>query len=133
MPMHTPDTLSALTLNTASRKAQAVLDDSADITTVVLATVDGFAVVSAMRGSADASRIAALASSIASIGSVATQEAGLGRCTSLTLNTEGGVAVVRHLAVDGVELVLIMVADGSGLLAHVMYQANQLAQALVSS
>ena len=122
--------LLAHTINAAARKAQEALDAGLGINAVVMATVDGFAVASAMRANKDASRIAALASSIASIGSVATQEAGLGRCTSLTLNTEWGFAVVRHMVVDGVELVLIMVADGSGLLAQVMYQANQFAKDL---
>lgn len=130
--MQAPNHLTALAINTAARKAQEALDAGLGINAVVLATVDGFAVASAMRASTDASRIAALASSIASIGSVATQEAGLGRCTSLTLNTEWGFAVVRHLVVDGMELVLIMVADGSGLLAQVMYQANQFAKELMA-
>lgn len=122
--------LTARSINTASRKAREALDADLGITAVVLATVDGFAVSSAMRFGTDASLIAALASSIASIGSVAAQEAGLGRCTSLTLNTERGFAVLRHLTVDDMELVLIMVADGSGLLAQVMYQVNQFAKEL---
>lgn len=125
--------LAATSINAAARTARQAVDAGLGINAVVLATVDGFAVVSAMRSSQDVDRIAALASSIASIGSVATQEAGLGRCTSLTLNTEAGFAVVRHMVVDDVELVLIMVADGSSLLAQVMYQANQFAKELVAA
>lgn len=131
--MQTQNHLSALSSNLAARKAQEALDAGIGINAVVLATIDGFAVTSSMKANADASRIAALASSIASIGSVATQEAGLGRCTNLTLNTDQGFAVVRHLVVEGVELVLIMIADGSGLLAQVLYQANQFAKELVRS
>jgi hypothetical protein len=37
------------------------------------------------------------------------------------------------MVVEEVELVLIMVADGSSLLAQVMYQANQFAKELVVS
>lgn len=126
------DLLSSHTLNHANRKAQAALDAGLGVQAVVLATVDGFAVASAMSGATDPARIAALASSIASIGSVATQEAGLGRCTNLILNTEHGFGVVRQFVLEGKELVLILVADGSSLLAQVMYQANQFERELVS-
>jgi predicted regulator of Ras-like GTPase activity (Roadblock/LC7/MglB family) len=122
-----------MSINAAARKARQTVDADLGINAVVLASVDGFALVSAMRSSQDVDRIAALASSIASIGSVATQEAGLGRCISLTLHTDAGFAVVRHMVVEEVELVLIMVADGSSLLAQVMYQANQFAKELVVS
>ncbi|WP_137921119.1 roadblock/LC7 domain-containing protein [Hydrogenophaga sp. 2FB] len=123
--------LSSLATHQANRKAQDALDAGLGVQAVVLATVDGFAVASAMSGAADSARIAALASSIASIGSVATQEAGLGRCTNLVLNTEQGFAVVRQFILESKELVLILVADGSSLLAQVMYQANQFERELV--
>ena len=120
-------------LNLAHRKAQEALDAGMGIQAAVLATVDGFAVASAVSDGADPARIAALAGSIASIGSVATQEAGLGRLTNLVLNTESGFAVVRQFVLEGRELVLILVADGSSLLAQVMYQANQLSKELVAA
>jgi hypothetical protein len=49
------------------------------------------------------------------------------------LNTESGFAVVRQFVLEGRELVLILVADGSSLLAQVMYQANQLSKELVAA
>lgn len=91
----------------------------------VLATVDGFLVASAQADASDPDRIAALASSIASIGTVATHEAGLGQCSSVILNTARGFAVVRQFRLHGHDLVLISVADGSALLAQVLYQANE--------
>lgn len=115
-------------LQRAQRQARDIMEAGLGVQAVVLATVDGFAVTSAMSGATDPSRIAALASSISSIGSVATQEAGLGRCTNLILNTDKGYAVVRQFFIDKTELVLIVVADGSSLLAQVMYQANQFAK-----
>lgn len=118
--------LPALFLNLANRKAREMLGSGFGINTVVLATVDGFPVVSAVPQQVDAERIAALASSISSIGAVATQEAALGRCTSVILNTDDGFAVVRHFQAHGKELVLISVADRQSLLAQVMYQSNDL-------
>lgn len=128
--MNPEELLSALSINLAKRKAQEILEAGLGVQSVVLATVDGFPVASSLAAGGDSGRIAALASSIASIGSVATQEAGLGRCNNLILNTEQGFAVVRQFVLEGVELVLILVADGSSLLAQVMYQANQFAKGM---
>lgn len=131
--MNPEELLSALSINLAKRKAQEILEAGLGVQAVVLATVDGFAVAASMAGSGDSGRIAALASSIASIGSVATQEAGLGRCINMVLNTDQGFAVVRQFVLEGVELVLILVADGSSLLAQVMYHANQFAKGMAQS
>lgn len=130
--MNPSELLSPRSLNQAYRHARQAVDADIGVKAVVLATIDGFAVASSMTGSNDPARIAALASSIASIGSVATQEAGLGRCTNLTLNTDQGFAVVRQFILEGKELVLILVADGSSLLAQVVYQANQFAKELTA-
>lgn len=95
------------------------------IRAAVVATVDGFAVNGASAGPTDPDRLAALASSMASIASVASQEVGLGRCASVTLHTDQGVAVVRQFRAEGHDLVLVVTSDGQALLAQVMYQANQ--------
>ncbi len=122
----------ALFINIANRKSRELVEAGLGIKAVVLATIDGFAVASALADESDPARISALASSIASIGSVATQEAGLGRCLSVILNTEQGLAVVRQFQHGSHELVLIVVADGQSLLAQAMYHANQLVKELVS-
>lgn len=92
-----------------------------------MATTDGFAVASAINNDAVPSRIAALASSISTIGAIATQEAGLGRCSSVILNTDNGFAVVRQFVYKDKDLVLIAIASGHALLAQTMYQANRFA------
>lgn len=122
----------ALFLNIANRKSRELVEASLGINAVVLATIDGFTVTSALAYASDPARISALASSIASIGSVATQEAGLGRCMSVILNTEQGLAVVRQFQHGSHDLVLILVADGQSLLAQAMYHANQLVKELIS-
>ena len=58
----------------AAREAQNFLDEVNGVTAVVIATVDGFDVASAMRAG-DAARVAAMASSISAISSVVSQEA----------------------------------------------------------
>lgn len=130
--MDPADLFPTLFLNFANRKSRDLVESDLGIKAVVLATIDGFSVASALADGSDPARISALASSIASIGSVATQEAGLGRCMSVILNTEQGLAVVRQFQHASHELVLIVVADGQSLLAQAMYHTHQLVKELVS-
>jgi predicted regulator of Ras-like GTPase activity (Roadblock/LC7/MglB family) len=115
----------------AQSKTKALIESDSDIDAAVLATTDGFSVASAIGNGADPDRIAALASSISTIGAIATQEAGLGRCSSVILNTDNGFAVVRQFSHHNKDLVLIAVANGKAMLAKVMYQANHFVKAVV--
>ena len=63
----------------AQREAQDLLDQVEGVNTVVVATVDGFDVASALR-TGEAARVAAMASSISAISAVVSQEARLGGC-----------------------------------------------------
>jgi predicted regulator of Ras-like GTPase activity (Roadblock/LC7/MglB family) len=114
-------------LNAANQRTKGMIESDAGIVAAVMATTDGFAVASASHNDAVPSRIAALASSISTIGAIATQEAGLGRCSSVILNTDNGFAVVRQFAYKDKDLVLIAIASGHALLAQIMYQANRFA------
>ena len=77
----------------AGREAENFLNDVNGVTAVVIATVDGFDVASAMRAG-DAARVAAMASSISAISSVVSQEANLGRNKSMNIDPEAGFAMV---------------------------------------
>ncbi|MDO5691764.1 MAG: roadblock/LC7 domain-containing protein [Pseudomonadota bacterium] len=116
----------------AGREAQAFLDEVNGVTAVVIATIDGFDVASAMR-SGDAARIAAMASSISAISSVVSQEAGLGRNKSVTIDTESGFAMVYSVHRDDAELVINIIADGSAILGQVAYRLAQFARILTEA
>lgn len=116
----------------AEREAQSLLSDVNGVTAVVIATVDGFDIVSAMR-SGDAARVAAMASSIAAISAVVSQEAELGRNKSVTIDTESGFALVYNVHRDDAALVINVIADGSAVLAQVNYRTAQLARALANA
>ena len=105
----------------AAREAQNFLDEVNGVTAVVIATVDGFDVASAMRAG-DAARVAAMASSISAISSVVSQEANLGRNKSVTIDTESGFAMVYSVHRDDAELVINVIADGSAILGQVAYR-----------
>jgi predicted regulator of Ras-like GTPase activity (Roadblock/LC7/MglB family) len=131
--MNIRDNFDPLFLGHAQRQVRSIVDGDLGVQAAVLATVDGFSIASAMADNGDPDRVAALASTIASIGSVATQEAGLGHCSSVILNTERGFAVVHQFQKNTVDTVLILVTDGKALLAQVMYRANEFAKELAAA
>ena len=116
----------------AAREAQNFLDEVNGVTAVVIATVDGFDVASAMRAG-DAARVAAMASSISAISSVVSQEANLGRNKSVTIDTESGFAVVYSVHRPDADLVINVIADGSAILGQVAYRIAQFARTLAEA
>lgn len=116
----------------AQREAQSFLEEVNGVTAVVIATVDGFDVASAMRAG-DAARVAAMASSISAISSVVSQEASLGRNKSVTIDTESGFAMVYSVHRDDAELVINVIADGSAILGQVAYRIAQFARTLADA
>ena len=116
----------------AQREAQRLLDQINGVTAVVVATVDGFDIASAMRAG-DAARVAAMASSIAAISSVVSQEADLGRKKCVTIDTEAGFAVVYAVHRPDVELVINVIAKGDAILGQVNYQTAQFARMLTEA
>lgn len=109
----------------ARAEAQAIAAEIEGVRAVVIATVDGFDIASSASGGTDAQRIAALASSIAAIGQVVATEAGLGRGTSVTVNTASGFALVHSVRRADTDLVIHVVAGEGALLAQVNYRAAE--------
>lgn len=116
----------------ASREAEKMLSEVDGVTAVVIATLDGFDVASAMRHG-DPARVAAMASSISAISSVVSQEASLGRNKSVTIDTESGFAVVFSVHRPDADLVINVIADGSAILGQVSYRTAQFAKSLAEA
>ena len=116
----------------ASREAEKMLSEVDGVTAVVIATLDGFDVASAMRHG-DPARVAAIASSISAISSVVSQEASLGRNKSVTIDTESGFAVVFSVHRPDADLVINVIADGSAILGQVAYRTAQFAKTLAEA
>ena len=117
----------------AQSESQKLLAEVAGVTTVVVATVDGFDVASATGSDADPSRIAALARSIAAISTVVSEEAALGLGRSVTIDTESGFAIVHNVRRLDAELVINVIASHSAVLGQVAYRTAQFARALLSA
>lgn len=117
----------------AQSEAQAMMDSVDGLQAVVVASVDGFDLVSCAKGGIDPARIAAMASSIAAIGDVVAQEVQLGDSRSVTINTEHGFAVVHHVRGGGQPLVINAVAGAEALVGEVVYRLTDMARKLVEA
>ena len=122
--------LSKTIITFANSEAERMLANVAGVTAVVIATLDGFDIASAIPGSANAARVAALASSISVISTVVSDEADLGLSKSVIIDTESGFAVVRCVRRADVEFVINVIADSSAILSQVLYQTSQFARKL---
>ena len=122
--------LSKTIITFANSEAERMLANVAGVTAVVIATVDGFDIASAIPGSANATRVAALASSIPVISTVVSDEADLGLSKSVIIDTESGFAVVHCVRRADVEFVINVIADSSAILGQVLYQTSQFARKL---
>jgi len=127
------DNMPAGLRDAALKAATACLADVVGVTAVVIATVDGFDLASALRGNQDAARIAAMASSISAISSVVALEAGLGSFKSVTINTDAGFAIVQAVPRADIELVIHVIADHDAILAQAMHRAGVMAKVLAGA
>lgn len=133
MPDPTTSGLSLAARQLAQHEADKMLADIEGVTAVVVATVDGFDVASAVRSDLDPSRLAAMASSISAIAYVVSDEARLGRGKRVTIETEAGFAVVSSVLRADAELVLIVVTDGRTLLGQIAYRTTAASTLLLNA
>ena len=122
--------LSGLARALAQREAEQFINDVDGVTAVVVATIDGFDVVSVLRNDVEAARIAAMASSISAISAVVSQEAGLGSSKSVTIDTDSGFAMVYSVARPDADLIINIIANGNAMLGQVAYRAAEFARNL---
>jgi predicted regulator of Ras-like GTPase activity (Roadblock/LC7/MglB family) len=117
----------------AQREARKLVDELEGVMAVVVATIDGFNVASAITSDMDPARVAAMASSIVAISSVVAEEARLGRHKSVIVQTESGFAVFCSVYRRDVELVINVLAREATVLALVAYRATRLARTLTDA
>ena len=117
----------------AQQEADKILVETEGVTAVVIATIDGFDIASAIRSDLEPSRIAAMASSISAIAYVVSDEAKLGRGKRVTIETDGGFAVVYSVPRNDTELVLIVISDGRTLLGQIAYRTAAAANLILGA
>lgn len=114
----------------AQKECQQFLNEQSGILCVVIASTDGFDIASAVTSGLDPARIAAMASSIAAIGTVVSQEAALGKSKSVMVNTEDGLAYMTYIQISGETFILNTIANHSALLAQIIYHCTEIGKRL---
>lgn len=114
----------------ARDEAQQLLHDVDGAHLVVVATIDGLDVAHAARGRLEASRTAAMASSMAALGQVTALEAGLGAPRCVIVEAEQGHVIVRAVPHPHHPLVVHLMIDRAGLLGLALQQLSRSAQQL---
>jgi predicted regulator of Ras-like GTPase activity (Roadblock/LC7/MglB family) len=114
----------------ARHSISAFLREIVGVTAVVIASLDGYDLVSAFKSGADASRIAAMGSSISALGTVVAAESGMGETKSVIITAESGFAVVQGARHGDLHLVINVMADSEAILAQVLLRAASVAKEL---
>lgn len=109
----------------ASREVQKIAKELHGVSSVVIATVDGFDIASIGLDEEDPGRIAAMASSVSAIGSVISQEESLGRSRSVTIATDTGFAYLSCAYLPDQTLILNVIADQDAVLGQVAYRCAE--------
>lgn len=98
-----------------------------------VATIDGFEVAQAQRQEVSASRLAAMASSLAALGAEMSREVRIGESRGVILEADQGYAVTQIVPRDDGGLVVSLLADRRAMLGMVMLRAAACGKSLAAA
>lgn len=99
---------------------------------VVVSTEDGFEVASQVENTAQVARLSAMASSLAALGVLAGEESGLGNCSSVIMEADGGYLAILQVRRPDASLIISVVTGREAVAGQVVYFSRQAARALAS-
>jgi len=105
----------------ALRAVQKLLVELDGAGAVVIASTDGFELAHGGRLAIDPARLAAMVSSFAALGEVASRESGIGTPRCLVIDSSDGRLVVRCMQLRGQSIVVVVLTDASMLLGRVWH------------
>jgi predicted regulator of Ras-like GTPase activity (Roadblock/LC7/MglB family) len=108
----------------AQLAANALMADVSGARAVLVATPDGFDLAHAGALPQDASRLAAMVSSMAALGDAASREAAIGQPHCMVVDSSAGRLVMRSVQWRGEPMVVVLLADTSALLGMVLNALN---------
>lgn len=110
--------------------ADSLMNEIKGVRGVVISTEDGFELASCIENTAQVSRLAAMASSLAALGALAGEESNLGSCDSLVMQASDGYLAIVQVQRADVSLILSIVAGPDAVLGQILYQAKKAASTL---
>jgi uncharacterized protein len=102
--------------------------DIQGLLSIVVATADGFKIASISKQQSDTAHSAALASSMAAISQVASDESHLGVCKSVTIEAANGFIAIYSAKLKGADIAMIVTASTEAITAQLHYRANSVLQ-----
>lgn len=97
---------------------------------VVISTEDGFELASYVENTAQVSRLAAMASSLAALSALAGEESQLGACDNMVMQAAEGFLVIVQVHRPDLTLILSVVAGRETVMGQVLYFGKQAAKLL---
>ncbi len=87
----------------------------------VISTEDGFEVAARVENTAQVSRLAAMASSMAALGAIVGEESNLGYCHNLVVQAQEGMIVMSQAKRSDVDLILSVVTGKDAVMGQLIY------------
>lgn len=112
---------------------QTFLSETHGIKHVLLATPDGFSIASQSTGGANYSseNLAAVGSTLFSLGSSVGEQLGQGVCRSITIDNDKGKVYIYSIdGGKGKSLILLIEAAQQAMLAHILHGSRKLAESI---
>lgn len=120
-----PHKLSRVAVEIAKRELDQLVESTPGIGMTVLTTADGFEVAAAnVQTALPDGKLAAIASSIHSLGAAIATETGIGICQNVTVEGLGGVIFLVEVPEQKNGLLLAVVAKRDAVLGHLMWSAK---------
>ena len=118
-------------LNAASEAAiHKLMEDVRGIKAVLISTEDGFEIAARVENTAQVTRLAAMASSMAALGAIAGEESQLGSCDNIMIGAPNGYLIMMQAKHPKVGLIISIIAGKDAVIGQVLYFARQASQAL---
>lgn len=100
------------------------------IKAVVVSSEDGLEIAARVENTAQISRLAAMASSLAALGALAGDESQLGKCENILLGAENGHLVMMQAKRPDIVLIISIVTGKDAIIGQVLYLAKQACRVL---
>lgn len=97
-------------------RLELLIDESLQVDAALAVTTDGHLVASAQKTDVSLKRLAAMGSTLMSLGDTITKELAMGSCKNIIAENEGGIVVFMHISKNLVMVSLTSSASGLGLL-----------------
>ena len=123
-----------LHIESAAKAAiETIMGEVRGVKAVLISTEDGFEVAARTENTAQISRLSAMASSLAALGSIAGEESNLGACANVSIEAAHGHIIMLQAHNPAMGLIVSVITDKEAVLGQVLYFAKHAAKDLTAA